>query len=246
MNFTKYNTSAEISAKYDEGLRAYMIQIFNLMALALAVTGVCALFAGNSESFISMMYSKTENGGMGISPLGWIIQLSPLFIVLFFSYKINSISAQSAQAIFFVYSIMMGLSLAPIFLMYTGESIARAFFITASTFGAMSIYGYSTKKDLTAFGSFLMMGVIGIVIASLVNLFMASSALNFAISVVGVLLFTGLTAYDVQKLKNAYLSSAGLDGEISRKMAISGALTLYLDFINLFIMLLRLFGSRRD
>lgn len=245
MNFTKYNTSAEASIKYDVGLRAYMIQIFNLMATALAITGLFAYFAGNSEAFMSMMYSQKANG-MGLSPFGWMIQLSPLFIVMFFSYKINSISYQAAQMIFWAYSVLMGLSISPIFLAYTGESIARTFFISASVFGSMSIYGYTTKKDLTSFGSFLFMGVIGIVIASLVNLFMASSALSFAISVVGVLLFTGLTAYDVQKLKNVYLYSARMDGDAIKKVAISGALTLYLDFINLFIMMLRLFGSRRD
>lgn len=245
MNFTKYNTSAETSIQYDLGLRSYMIKIFNLMAGALALTGLFAFFAGNSETFMSMMYTEKANG-VGLSPLGWMIQLSPLFIVMFFSYKLNSLSYQAAQIIFWGYSALMGLSLSPIFLAYTGESIARAFFTSASVFGAMSIYGYTTKKDLTSFGSFLFMGVIGIVIASLVNLFMASSALSFAISVVGVLLFTGLTAYDVQKLKNFYIYGARGNEEVTNKIAISGALTLYLDFINLFIMMLRLFGSRRD
>lgn len=245
MNFTKYNTSAETSIKYDEGLRAYMLQIFNLMTIALAITGVVSYVAGNSSAFISAMYTQSANG-MSLSPIGWLIMLAPLFMVFFLSAKINSMSVQAAQMTFWAYSTLMGLSLAPIFLAYTGESIARTFFVTASVFGSMSIYGYTTKKDLTSFGSFLMMGVIGIVIASLVNLFLQSSALGFAVSVIGVLVFTGLTAYDVQSLKNMYLQSARMDSETAAKIAIHGALRLYLDFINLFIMLLRLFGGRRD
>lgn len=245
MNFTKYNTSAETSIKYDEGLRAYMLQIFNLMAIALATTGVVAYVAGSSQGFFSMIYTQSANG-VGLSPLGWMIMLSPLFMVMFLSYKINSMSVQAAQFTFWVYSVLMGLSLAPIFLAYTGESVARTFFVSASAFGAMSIYGYTTKRDLTGFGSFLMMGVIGILIASVVNIFMVSSALSFAISVIGVLVFTGLTAYDVQSLKGIYLQSARMDSEAVNKVAIHGALRLYLDFINLFIMLLRLVGTRRD
>jgi uncharacterized protein len=245
MNFTKYNTSAEMSMKYDAGLRAYMIKIFNLMAIALAVTGFTSYFASNSEVFFNIMYTKNADGGQGISPLGWVIQLAPLFMVFFFSYKINSISEKSARMLFWTYSVLMGLALSPIFLMYTGESIARTFFISASIFGAMSIYGYTTKKDLTSMGSFLIMGVIGILLASVVNMFMGSSALAFAISVIGVIIFTGLTAYDVQKLKNIYLQSGRMNEASLSKVAISGALTLYLDFINLFLMLLRLMGDRR-
>lgn len=246
MNFTKYNTSAEISVKYDEGLRAYMLQIFNLMAVALAITGVVAFIAGNSEAFMNMIYSQNANGSMGLSPIGWMVMLSPLFMVFFLSYKIYSMSVQAAQTTFGVYAVLMGLSLAPMFLAYTGESIARTFFVTASVFGTMSIYGYSTKRSLTSFGSFLMMGIIGILIASVVNIFMASSVLGFAISVIGVLIFTGLTAYDVQALKEIYLQAARMDSDTKSKIAIHGALKLYLDFINLFLMLLRLFGSRRD
>lgn len=245
MNFTKYNTSAEISVRYDEGLRAYMLQIFNLMTIALGITGVVSYVAGNSEAFISAMYAANANGGMSLSPIGWMIILAPLFMVFFLSAKINSVSVQAAQMLFWGYSVLMGLSLAPIFLAYTGESIARTFFVTASVFGSMSIYGYTTKKDLTSMGSFLIMGGIGVAIASLVNLFLASSA-SFAISVIGVLVFTGLTAYDIQSLKNIYLQSARMDSEMAAKIAIHGALRLYLDFINLFIMLLRLFGGRRD
>lgn len=246
MNFTKYNTSAETSVKYDEGLRSYMLKIYNLMTIALAITGCVSFMAGNSQVFFSIIYSKTSNG-VGLSALGWIIMLSPLFMVMFLSYKIQSMSAKAAQMMFWVYSVLMGLSLAPIFLAYTSESIARTFFITASAFGAMSLYGYTTKKDLTSFGSFLMMGVIGIFIASIANIFLASSGLSFAISVIGVLVFTGLTAYDTQVLKQMYLQSARMNSEMTDKIAIHGALRLYLDFINLFIMLLRFFGAtRRD
>lgn len=246
MNFTKYNTSAETALRYDEGLRSYMLQIYRFMAIALAITGFVSFTAGNSEAFFSIIYSKSANGA-DLSPIGWIVMLSPLFVVMFLSYKINSMSLKAAQTTFWIYSVLMGLSLAPIFLAYTGESIARTFFVTASAFGAMSLYGYTTKKDLTSFGSFLMMGLIGILIASLVNIFLASSGLSFAISVIGVLIFTGLTAYDTQNLKQIYLQSARMDSEMTSKIAIYGALRLYLDFINLFIMLLRFFGTaRRD
>ena len=245
MNFTKYNTSAETSVRYDAGLRAYMLQIFNFMTMALLITGFMAYYAGSSEAFKSLMITQGAHGN-SLSPVGWAIQLSPIFIVLFLSYKIQTMSAQVAKITFWTYSVLMGLSLGPLFYQYTGESIAKSFFITASVFGSMSIYGYTTKKDLTSLGSFLMMGVMGILLASVVNMFLGSSGLSFAISVIGVLLFTGLTAYDVQKLKNMYFQLLGSDKDSQTKMAIYGALTLYIDFINLFIMLLRFFGTRRD
>ncbi len=244
MNFTKYNISAESSVSYDAGLRSYMLQIFNFMTLALIITGIASFYA-SSDAFMSLMVTQGPNG-YSVSGFGWLIQLSPLFMVLFLSYKIQSMSAQAAKITFWTYAVLMGLSLGTLFHQYTGESITRAFFVTASVFGAMSIYGYTTKKDLTAFGSFLMMGVLGILFASIINLFLKSSALAFASSVIGVLVFTGLTAYDVQKIKSMYLYSSGLDKDSSTKLAIQGALTLYLDFINLFIMLLRFFGTRRD
>lgn len=244
MNFTKYNTTTVTSTSYDEGLRAYLLQIFSFMGLALLLTGVCAFYA-SSESFMNIMYSRSE-ASVGLSPIGWIIMLSPLAMVFFLSYKINSMSVSAAKLTFWSYSVLMGLSLGPLFYMYTGESLVRTFFVTASVFGAMSIYGYSTKKDLTSMGSFLFMGLMGIVIASLVNMFMQSSGLNFAISVVGVLIFTGLTAYDTQKLKEIYYFSAQASKDDLTKLSIHGALRLYLDFINLFIMLLRFFGDRRN
>lgn len=241
MNFTKYNTSAGSTVKYDVGLREYMLKIFNLMAIALAITGAVSFYAGTSQAFLSIMYTQT-----GLSSIGWVIQLAPLFVVIYLSAKIKSMSAQAAQITFWAYSVLMGLSLSSIFLAYTGESIAKTFFITASVFGSMSIYGYTTKKDLTSLGSFLMMGVIGIILASVVNIFLQSSAMSFAISAIGVIAFTGLTAYDVQKLKNIYSHSMRMDEESMAKVSIHGALTLYLDFINLFIMLLNFFGQRRN
>jgi FtsH-binding integral membrane protein len=245
MDFTKYNTVSATSVKFDAGLRAYMLQVFNFMTVALIVTGITAFYA-SSEAFMSLIMVKNAGGGMSISPLGWVIQLAPLAMVLFLSYKIQSMSVQAAKITFWAYSILMGLSLGFLFYQYTSESIARAFFVTASVFGAMSIYGYTTKKDLTSFGSFLMMGVMGILLASVINIFMHSSAISFAVSVLGVLIFTGLTAYDTQKIKNVYLYSARLDSDSTTKMAIYGALTLYIDFINLFIMLLRFIGDRRN
>jgi FtsH-binding integral membrane protein len=172
--------------------------------------------------------------------------LAPLGLVMWLSYGINRMDAGTAQALFWVFAAVMGLSLASIFLRFTGESIVRVFFITAGTFAAMSIYGYTTRRDLAQMGSFMMMGLIGIIIASLVNIFLASSALQFAISVIGVIVFVGLTAWDTQRLKEVYFEIDHSDGQAAGKTAIMGALTLYLDFINLFIMLLQLLGVRRD
>jgi hypothetical protein len=177
------------------------------------------------------------------TPLAWIVMLSPLAFILVLSFGVQRMQASTMQMVFWAFSAVMGLSLANIFLAFTGASIARVFFITAGTFAGMSLYGYTTRRDLTGVGSFLFMGLIGIIIASLVNLFLQSTALHFVISVVGVLVFVGLTAYDTQKIKLLYLESDG--AEIATKKAIMGAVTLYLDFINLFMMLLHLFGQRR-
>jgi FtsH-binding integral membrane protein len=224
---------------YDAGLRAYFLRIYNLMASALALTGIVALFAANSPAFMSMLYTET-----GISGFGWLIMLAPLGMVMWLSFGINRMSTGMAQGVFWAYSVVMGLSISSIFLVYTGESIARTFFITAGTFGAMSLYGYTTKRDLTGMGSFLIMGVWGLIIASLVNLFLQSSGLHFALSVLGVVIFVGLTAYDTQKLKHMYYQMAG-SGEMIAKASIMGALNLYLDFINIFLHLLRFVGERR-
>lgn len=224
-----------VSNQYDEGLRSHMLKIYNYMAAALALTGVVAFGTASSPALMQTIYG---------SPLQWVIMLAPLGIVMFLSFRINKLSMQTAQIWFWVFAGAMGLSLSSIFIMYTGASITRVFFITASVFGSMSLWGYTTKKDLTGMGSFLFMGLIGVIIASVVNMFMQSSALHFAISIIGVLVFVGLTAYDTQKIKNMY-SQIGSSGEAAGKAAIMGALTLYLDFINLMLMLLRLFGNRR-
>lgn len=235
-----YATQAQSQATtYDAGLRAYFLKIYNLMASALALTGIVAMVAASSPAFTSMLYTET-----GISGFGWLIMLAPLGLVMWLSFGINRMSTGMAQGVFWGYAVVMGLSLSSIFLVYTGESIARAFFITAGTFGGMSIYGYTTKRDLTGMGSFLIMGLIGVILASLVNIFVQSSGMSFAISVLSVLIFVGLTAYDTQKLKHMYYQLAG-SGEMLAKASIMGALNLYLDFINIFLHLLRFVGDRR-
>ena len=226
--------SSPIGAAVDEGLRAYMLRVYNYMASALALSGVVALAVSSSDSLVALIFG---------SPLQWVVILAPLGLVFFLSARVNKMSASAAQTTFWIFAGLMGVSLASIFLVYTPVSIVRVFFITAGTFGAMSFYGYTTKKDLSGWGSFLFMGLIGIIIASVVNIFLASSALHFAISVIGVLIFVGLTAYDTQKIRNNYLEADG--HEVATKKAVMGALTLYLDFINLMLMLLRLFGERR-
>jgi FtsH-binding integral membrane protein len=218
----------------DVGLRHYMLQIYNYMASGLALTGIVAYAAAASGLYLSIVGT----------PVMWLVMLAPFGLVLWLSMGINRMNAGTAQLLFWVYSGLMGLSLAGIFLVFTGASIARVFFITAGTFAAMSLYGYTTRRDLTQFGSFLFMGLIGIVIASLVNMFIGSTAIQFAISVIGVLVFVGLTAWDTQSIKEMYVVSD--DGQVAGKKAIMGALRLYLDFINLFVMLLQLFGQRRD
>ena len=230
---TNYSTTQ--SAEFDAGLRSYMLKVYNLMGLALLLTGGVAFLASQSTAYVNTVYG---------SPLQWVIMFAPLGIVFFLSARLHKLSTQAAQLWFWAFATVMGLSLSYIFLAYTGTSIARGFFITAATFGSMSLYGYTTKKDLSAWGKFLFMGVIGIIIAAVVNIFMQSSALQFAISVVTVLVFSGLTAYDTQKIKQEYYRYAG-NLEIASKMAIMGALSLYIDFINIFVSMMHLFGEER-
>lgn len=233
------------ATEVDAGLRSYMLQVYNYMASALVLTGVVAYLAASTPAIMGMLYELTPDGRIaGMSMLGWIVAFAPLGFVLFLGMKIQSLSFKGAQLAFWAFAALMGLSLSYIFLTFTGASITRVFFITAGMFGGMSLYGYTTKKDLTSMGSFLMMGVIGLIIASVVNIFLGSTLLHFAISVLGVAIFLGLTAYDTQKLKTTYYQLQG-QGEALAKAGIMGALSLYLDFINLFIMLLRLFGERR-
>jgi len=221
----------------DVGLRDYMLRIYNYMASGLALTGIVA--------YVFAQYLQT-NPALAHSPVMFVLMLAPIGLVMWLSFGIERMQASTAQALFWVYAGVMGLSLASVFLVFTGASIARVFFITAGTFAAMSLYGYTTKRDLAQIGSFLVMGLIGIIIASVVNIFVASSALHFAISVIGVLVFTGLTAWDTQQIKETYYSYQHADGQTASKTAIMGALRLYLDFINLFMMLLQLVGTRRD
>jgi len=219
----------------DEGLRAYMLGVYNYMAAGLAVSGIIAYFVSSSPAILTTIYTNTA--------LTWMVMLAPLAFILAISFGIRKMKASTVQALYWAFAVTMGISLSSIFVVYTSASIARVFFITAATFGAMSLYGYTTKKDLTGWGSFLFMGLIGIIIASVVNFFMASALLDFAISVIGVLVFVGLTAYDTQKIRNEY--SEFDSGEVAIKKSVYGALRLYLDFINLMMMLLRLFGNRR-
>ncbi len=219
----------------DVGLRSYMLSVFNYMGLGLAITGIVAFVVASSPAIYGPIFG---------SPLKWVVMLAPLGFVFYLGARINQMSVSAAQITFWVFAAVMGISLASIFLVFTGESVARVFFITAAAFGATSLYGYTTKRDLTNFGSFLFMGLIGIVIASVVNIFLGSSALQFAISVIGVLVFTGLTAWDTQRIKEVYYE--GDAGDVVAKKSIMGALSLYLNFINLFVMLLQLFGNQRS
>jgi hypothetical protein len=222
------------AAEIDVGLRAHMQKVFGLMGLGTAITGLVAYFTANSPTMLNMIY------GTG---LRYVVFLAPFAFILVLSFGINRMRASTAQMVFWLFSGVMGLSLASVFLVYTGQSIVTTFFVSSSTFLAMALYGYTTKRDLTGWGSFLFMGLIGLIVASLVGLFVQSSALQFAISVIGVLIFTGLTAYDTQKIKEMYY--AGDSSETGGKKAVMGALSLYLDFINLFLYLLRFIGDRR-
>ncbi len=229
------------SADIDQGLRSYMLRVYNYMAIALAVTGVAALATFN----LAVQDGQLTAFGTAVyaSPLKWVVMLAPLAMVFFLSFRINSMSVAAAQLTFWVYSALVGVSLSTIFLVYTATSITQTFFVTAAAFGALSLYGYTTKRDLSAMGSFLIMGVFGIIIASLANLFFQSSALQFAISVIGVLVFAGLTAFDTQKIKGMYDYVAN-DETMMGRTAIMGALSLYLDFINMFMFLLQFMGNR--
>jgi uncharacterized protein len=225
--------SGGAAAGIDVGLRQYMLRVYNFMAAGLGLTGLVA-YAAVTTGFYQAIAG---------TPLIWLVMLAPLAAVLFLSFRIERMSTGAAQATFWGFAALMGLSLAGIFLVFTGASVARVFFISAATFAAMSLYGYTTRRDLSQFGSFLFMGLVGIVLASLVNLFLASGALQFAISVIGVVVFTGLTAWDTQRIKEVYAASD--PGDVLTKKALMGALALYLDFVNLFVMLLQLTGQRR-
>ncbi|MCX5495876.1 Bax inhibitor-1/YccA family protein [Kaistia dalseonensis] len=220
-------------AAFDLGLRQHMLRVYNYMALGLLVTGIVAFVVGTTPALYVPIFS---------SPLKWVVMLAPLAFVFFFSFRIHAMSGPGAQMMFWAFCAVMGLSLASVFLVFTGTSIARTFFITAAMFGATSLYGYTTKRDLSQFGSFLVMGLIGVIIASIVNIFLGSTALQFAISIIGVAVFVGLTAWDTQSIKEQY--SENFDGESQQKLAVFGALSLYLNFVNIFQLLLNLTGDR--
>ena len=244
---TGYGTPASTAgASMDLGLRSYMLGVYNYMALGLVVTAAAAygLFTASFVEANGQIVGLTSLGEtIFTGPLMWVLMLAPLAFVLVLSFGINKLSAGTAQILFWAFAAVMGASLSSIFAVYAGGSIFRVFVITAGMFGAMSLWGYTTKRDLTSMGSFLMMGLFGLIIASVVNIFWPSGALAFAISVLGVVIFAGLTAYDTQKIKENYYE--GEDAGISTKKQVMGALSLYLDFINMFLMLLRLIGDRR-
>ena len=219
----------------DEGLRRHMLRVYNYMGIGLVLTGLVAYIVGTTPALYVPIFS---------TPLKWVVMLAPLAFVLFFSFRMQTISAAGAQGMFWAFCAVMGLSMASIFLVFTGTSIARTFFIAAAMFGATSLYGYTTKRDLSQFGSFLIMGLIGVVIASLANLFLASSTLQFVVSIVGILVFVGLTAWDTQSIKEQYAEN--FDAESQQKLAVFGAFSLYLNFINIFQLLLNFTGQREE
>jgi FtsH-binding integral membrane protein len=234
-NQNRFGTAAQSSADLDEGLRKHMLRVYNYMGIGLVVTGLVAFLIGTTPALYVPIFS---------SPLKWVVMLAPLAFVFFFSFRMQTMSASAAQMTFFAFCAVMGLSLASVFLVFTGASIARTFFIAATMFGATSLYGYTTKRDLAKFGSFMIMGLIGVMIASIVNIFLGSSALQFAVSVIGILVFVGLTAWDTQNIKEQYAENH--DQESALKLAVFGALSLYLNFVNIFQLLLNFTGERES
>lgn len=234
-SLNKFVPATMSRAEIDVGLRQFMVSVYNYMALGLALTGVVAYASAETGLYVSLVKTPL---------LFWGVALAPLALVFLLSFRIEKMSLGGAQAAFWAYAAMVGLSLAGLFLVYTGMSIARTFFITAAMFLAMSLYGYTTGTDLTRVGSFMLMSLIGIILASLVNLFLASSVVQLAISVIGVIVFVGLTAYDTQRIKEIYLESD--NSAVAGKKAIIGALALYLDFLNLFVILMQFTGDRRS
>ena len=224
---------ASTRAEVDEGLRAYMLRVYNYMTIGLALTGVVAYLTASSPALMELIY---------FTPLKWVVFLAPLAMIFMFSARIHKMSFTAAQTTYWIFAGLMGLSLASIFLIYTGGSIAKVFFISAAMFASLSLFGYTTKRDLTGVGNFMFLGLIGIIIAMIVNIFLASAMMDFVISVIGVIIFAGLTAYDTQKIKEIY--HVNDDGSVAGKKAVWGALRLYLDFLNMFLFLLHLFGNR--
>ncbi|EPY02437.1 Bax inhibitor-1 family protein [Magnetospirillum fulvum] len=233
----RYMTPAQAqAAQIDVGLRQYMLRVYNYMASGLALTGIVALLVASTPVLTQAIFG---------TPLKWVVMLAPIGFVFFLSARIEHIRGATASALFWVFAALMGASLSSVFLIYTGASVARTFFITAAAFGALSLYGYTTKRDLSGFASFLFMGVIGLLIAGIVNIFLQSSMMQFVISAAGVLIFAGLTAFDTQRIKEMYWEGANY-GDTATKTAVMGALSLYMDFINMFTFLLQFLGDRRE
>lgn len=245
MNEYQHKPSVEVlshaGAEIDQGLRQYMIKVFNYMGAGLLVTALVAYLFANTPMLFNLLYNPATHG---MTVFGWLVTFSPLIMIFAFNYVAFNKSLQTTQIMFWLFSALMGASLSWICLAYSGYSITRVFLITAATFGALSLYGYTTQRDLTQWRTFLFMGLIGLIIASIVNIFMQSTALYWALSYIGVAIFVGLTAYDTQRIKQMYYYG-GNSGDMTARFAISGALSLYLDFINLFLYLLRIFGNRR-
>jgi FtsH-binding integral membrane protein len=239
LDFTSQTSSqARSQAKsttYDAGLRSYMLKVFNNMGVALGITGAVSFILANSPALLQAIYG---------SPLKWVALFAPFAFIFFMSAQLSKVSAVRAKTYLWIFAGLMGFAITPTLMAYTNASVARAFFISSSLFGIMSLYGYTTKRDLTAMGSFMRMGLIGVILAMIVNFFLQSSALDFALSILVVIIFTGLTAYDTQKIKTMYYQFAG-NAEALSKAATMGALALYMDFINMFLAILRLFGERR-
>jgi hypothetical protein len=247
-------TATRTQVEVDQGLRAFMLGVYNNMVIGLAISALVALGVNKlavasgptgAAARIGNIYLTEFGRTLYATPLMWVVALAPLAFIFFFTFRMDRMSAATARATFFAFAAVMGASLSTILIRYTGASVVQVFFITAAAFGSLSLWGYTTQRSLSGMGSFLLMGLIGLIIASLVNIFLASSALQFAISVIGVLIFAGLTAYDTQKLKEMYIYG-DYDGEAAAKASIFGALTLYLDFINMFQFLLSLFGNRNN
>jgi uncharacterized protein len=246
-NFNTFGRGGVIAdqASFDVGLRAHMIRVYNYMASGLALSGIVAFALFSSPELAGMFFQISPRGAVvGLNGLGWVAILAPLGLLLLTSFKGASMSVGAVQAVYWAVTALMGVSLSLLLFRYTGASVARTFFVTAASFGALSLYGYTTKRDLTAMGKFLFMGVIGLILASLVNMFFPSGTMSFIISAAGVLIFSGLIAYDTQRIKEQYAEAYGTD--VAEKMAIFGALSLYLDFVNLFQFLMSFMGQSRD
>jgi FtsH-binding integral membrane protein len=248
-NFNTFNRAGTADQAFDAGLRAHMIRVYNYMASGLALSGIVAFAVANNPALHSLFFTMRMTAGgslvpVGMTGLGWVAMLAPLGLLMLVGFRAAQMSVTAVQAVYWAVTALMGVSMSVLLMRYTDASVARTFFVTAAAFGGLSLYGYTTKRDLTAIGKFLFMGLIGIILASLVSIFFPSTMMSFIISVAGVLIFSGLIAYDTQKIKDQYAASWGND--VATKVAIFGALNLYLDFVNLFQFLMSFMGQSRD